>query len=103
MTTIMSDAVGRMTEVATSELEVIEMERDETYCGYVVTEGGTVLLQVPCDNNWGFVLCDDDQEWPGGFGVASRWEAIADDDPRVTPEIRDRLQFHLNAYRQPGV
>lgn len=64
--------------------------------GYVITGDGTILVQVPNDNQWGFMLCDDDQTWDGGFGVASEWEPIANDDPRITDEDRERLQWILD-------
>lgn len=69
------------------------------HCGYVVSESGLILLQVPDDNRWGFYLCDDDQSWDGGFGVSSSWEAIGDDDPRITEDDRERLADILNEVR----
>ena len=60
---------------------------------YVVTDTGTILVQLPADNAWGFVLADDDQSWPGGFGAAGSWEAIAGDDPRITDDDRARLSW----------
>jgi hypothetical protein len=79
------------------------MATDETDLGYVITSDGAVFLQVPDeDNPWGFCLCDDDRSWPGGLGVASAWEGIADDDPRITAGIRSRLQPFLDGFRQPG-
>ena len=74
------------------------------HIGYVITEAGSVLVQVPADNRWGFCLCDDDQSWPGGFGVASNWEAVADDDPRITTADRERLQWLLdNSYHEENL
>lgn len=67
--------------------------------GYVVTEDGTVLVQLPADNAHGFELCDDDQSWPGGLGVAASWELVADDDPRVTDDDRERLGWLLDDYQ----
>lgn len=68
------------------------MATEKIHAGYVATEGGEVLVQVPDDNRWGFYLADDDQSWDGGFGVAASWEAIADDDPRIADEVRERLE-----------
>jgi hypothetical protein len=72
---------------------------ERLHVGYVITESGLVLLQVPDDSRWGFHLCDDDQSWDGGFGVASSWEAVRDDDPRITEEDRERLEPILEAAR----
>lgn len=64
--------------------------------GYVLTETGEILVQVPDDNPWGFALLDDDQQWPGGFGVAGEWQLLPGDDPRITAEIRERLGWLLD-------
>jgi hypothetical protein len=64
--------------------------------GYVVTEDGTILVQKPEDNRWGFTLHSDDQSWPGGFGAASTWNLLADDDPRITTDVRDSLSWLLD-------
>jgi hypothetical protein len=60
---------------------------------WVITDNGTILIQRPANNQWGFELASDDQTWPGGFGIAQSWEAIPDDDPRITDEDRDTLQW----------
>ena len=39
------------------------------HVGYVRTRSGSVLLQLPAANPWGFVLADDELTWPGGFGL----------------------------------
>jgi hypothetical protein len=76
------------------------MTGEKTHCGYVITETGKVLVQVPdTDSRWGFYLADDDQTWDGGFGVASEWDAIADDDPRITDDDRERLGWILDEHR----
>lgn len=76
---------------------------EKMHIGYVSikTHSGaeTILLQLPDDNQWGFVLADDDQSWPGGFGIASEWEALEDTDPRITHEDRERLQYLLDEAR----
>ncbi len=59
--------------------------------GYVITDEGLILLQAPAENQWGFSLHSDDQSWPGGIGIASSWELLANDDPRITEEIRGSL------------
>ncbi|MFH1267809.1 MAG: hypothetical protein ABIK89_18995 [Planctomycetota bacterium] len=64
--------------------------------GYVMHEKAGVLLQFPAENAWGFELADDDQTWPGGLGLGNAsWEVLADDDPRITQEDRERLGWLL--------
>jgi hypothetical protein len=63
--------------------------------GYVQTDLGQILAQLPADNQWGFVLADDDQTWPGGLGAATEWELLANDDPRITDADRERLSWLL--------
>ena len=65
------------------------MEKRITEKNYVKTDTNMVLVQVPDDNEFGFSLCDDDQSWPGGFGVARRWEIIPESE--VPDEDRERL------------
>jgi hypothetical protein len=72
------------------------MATDKIYTGYVITERGLVLVQAPADNRWGCLLADDDQTWDGGFGIATEWEPIDDDDPRITAEDRERLEDTLD-------
>lgn len=67
--------------------------------GYVVTERGTVYVQLPADNAHGFVLADDDQTWDGGIGLADSWELVSDSDPRITDEDRERLSWLLDEHR----
>ena len=69
------------------------------HTGYVVTENSTILVQIPDESRWGFSLADDDQTWPGGFGIAAEWEPIDDDDQRVTDEIRERIGWILRGAR----
>lgn len=63
--------------------------------GYVILENGTILVQIPADNQWGFSLADEDQAWAGGIGLGV-WRLLADDDPRITDDIRDALQWILD-------
>lgn len=62
---------------------------------FVRTTDGRYLVQVPADNQWGFSLCDDDQSWPGGHGVASEWEAVTPD--QVPAEEQKRLGWLLES------
>jgi hypothetical protein len=45
--------------------------------GYVRTESGKILVQVPDGSPWGFSLLSDDQSWPGGVGIARSWKPIS--------------------------
>jgi hypothetical protein len=63
--------------------------------GYVLTDDGTILVQVPDpESRWGFKIHDDDRTWDGGFGLAG-WISLADDDPRITDADRARLGWIL--------
>jgi hypothetical protein len=77
------------------------MATDKIHTGYVITEDGMVLAQLPSRNRWGFILADDDQSWPGGFGIASEWEPIDDNDSRIDDATRDRLQCLIDEARTP--
>lgn len=69
--------------------------------GYVLTDTGDILLQIPCpEHPSGFALADDDQTWPGGLDAGcTEWELLADDDPRISDEDRERLGWLLADYR----
>lgn len=68
-----------------------------TAIGYVITDRGAVLVQVPDPSSrWGYFLADDDRTWDGGFGVASKWELVPDDDPRIRDEDRERLGWMVD-------
>jgi hypothetical protein len=63
---------------------------------WVITNRGQILVQRyiqpdgfnrPAD----FELCDDEQSWIGGGAAGTSWDVIADDDPRITPQIRETL------------
>jgi hypothetical protein len=63
---------------------------------WVITNRGQILVQRfiqpdginrPAD----FELCDDEQSWIGGGAAGTSWDVIADDDPRITPQIRQSL------------
>lgn len=64
--------------------------------GYVTDGRGNYLVQLSADNQFGFVLADDDQTWPGGFGAGfAQWHAV--DADAVPPEDRERLGWLLDA------
>jgi len=60
-----------------------------------VTDGTSLFVQLPADNQWGFSIHDDDQEWPGGFGIFDnrKWWTVKLED--VPAEIRERLDWVL--------
>lgn len=70
--------------------------------GYVIiltgSNAGDIYVQLPNESQWGFCLADDDSTWDGGFGLlenGGKWELMDDNDPRITPEVRDRLEWLL--------
>lgn len=73
----------------------------ELHIGYVVASSGRVLVQGQHpESRTGFALYDEEQCWPDGFESGELdWEAVADDDPRVTPADRDRLGWVLQTLR----
>jgi hypothetical protein len=66
------------------------------HIGYVLTNTGRVMVQLPDDGAHGFALADGEQYWPGGLGAAQEWEALRDDDPRITEGDRQQLQWLLD-------
>ena len=59
--------------------------REESIGCYVETDTGEILVQLPADNQWGFLLADDDQTWDGGFGCgATSWKPLPEDAPQLT-------------------
>lgn len=78
--------------------ELAGAEDEPVYVGYVLTESGRILVQIPADDAPDFVLADDEQTWPGGHGIASRWEPLASNDPRITAEDRERLGWILTEH-----
>lgn len=63
--------------------------------GYVETENGTILVQIPNPGSaWGFYLSDGDQSWNGGLGWGS-WTPIRSDDDRISDDERDAMGWML--------
>lgn len=60
---------------------------------YIRTSEGNFLVQLPADNEWGFVLANEHQEWPGGLGAAPNWEVVPDN--QVPLETRERMDWML--------
>jgi hypothetical protein len=71
------------------------MAENKIKAGYVVDKNNNVFVQIPSDNQWGFAIASDDQTWDGGIGIGE-WTLIADDDPRITDDIRESLQWILD-------
>jgi len=75
-------------------LEAHELAPEIVALTYVRTIDGLYLVQVPDETAFGFSLCDDEQSWPGGFGIASEWTAVTPDE--VPMDVRERLAYLLN-------
>ena len=57
---------------------------------YVLTNKGEYLAQVEdVESPWGFYLADEEQSWPGGFGIAASWKIIHPE--KVPSRVRKRL------------
>lgn len=71
-------------------------EDEEVYKGYVRTNTGEVLVQVPDpESYWGFYLADEEQSWDGGLGIlASAFEAISESE--ASEEDKERLGWILS-------
>jgi hypothetical protein len=79
-------------EEALAAAESCEAEEDATPIAlcFVRTDSGDYFVQVPDpDSRWGFYLADDDQTWDGGFGIASSWEAVKEED--LPADVRERF------------
>ena len=73
---------------------VSEIMKKQVPTGFVKTSDGTWLVQKPADNQWGFVLCDDDQSWDGGVGIATSFELVAQN--KVPKKVREELGWLLD-------
>jgi hypothetical protein len=70
--------------------------------GYVIASTGSVLVIVPARNSHGFLIRDDVRSWPGGVGLTS-WRSINADDPALTQEIREQLEWIIDQAEQLGI
>lgn len=62
---------------------------------FVTNGAGGYLVQLPSDNEHGFVLADDDQTWPGGLGSGwAEWTIV--DRADVPSEVESRLGWLLD-------
>jgi hypothetical protein len=60
-----------------------------------VTDGKSWLVQLPANNDHGFVLCDEEGSWPGGEGAPIGTWALAPGD-EVPEDVRERLGYLLD-------
>jgi len=59
---------------------------------HYVKNGKQYLVQADADNQWGFVLMDEEQSWPGGFGSGfSSWHIVP--ITKVPKKVRSQLDF----------
>jgi hypothetical protein len=79
---------AEMREFRTKREAIAYFEANRVHRGYVRDPLGTVYVQKPDDNQWGYSLFSEDQAWPGGFGIDT-WEMVGEAD--VSAEDRERL------------
>ena len=91
------DAVGAVSVRAGESFWVVRRTVAPALATSFVTDGaGRYLVQTPADNEWGFVLADDDQSWPGGVGSGmDEWTAVEAAD--VPAEVANRLGWLLES------
>mgnify|MGYP006921330813 CR=1 FL=1 len=65
------------------------------HAGYVRSSEGDWYVQLPADNRWGFVLCDD--ELSHDFPPCNEWEPVAEAD--VPDGVRESLGWIIEDYR----
>ena len=71
--------------------------QQKIWTGFVRHTNGQAYYQRPAvDNQCGFELLDDEQSYPGGYGLGrGSWEAIETAD--LTTEERERLAWLADA------
>lgn len=93
-TALKTEAI-RMGIAQQSDFEDGEEDEEEVYKGYVRTNTGEILVQIPDpESHWGFYLADEEQTWDGGFGIASSWKPI--DAKKVSKKDKERLGWILS-------
>lgn len=72
------------------------MTKKSIYKGYVRTNKGEILVQIPDpQSRWGFYLADEEQTWDGGFGIlASAFFSIS--EKKVSKKDKERLGWILS-------
>lgn len=80
------------------------MANDTVKAGYVIGSDGKIYVQLPAENRWGFVICDDEQSWDGGVNSGlNSWVLVAEDDKRVTEGDKSRLSCVLENWIEENV
>lgn len=64
---------------------------------FVLTNRNEILVQIEDEKSeFGFYLADEEMSYDGGFGSgATTWQVIEKDDPRITDELHERLDWLL--------
>lgn len=76
--------------------------KNTTKAGFVLGNDGRVLVQLPADNQFGFVLADEESTWAGGIGSGlTTWTLV--DQSQISGDDIERLAWLLeNAESQVG-
>lgn len=62
--------------------------------GFVLGNDGRVLVQLPADNQFGFVLADEESTWAGGIGSGlTTWTLV--DQSQISGDDIERLAWLL--------
>lgn len=71
--------------------------------GFAIAENGRVFAMIPDGETVeGFWLYDLDDSFCCGQGLGCGFEPVAADDPRITAEDRDNLQWMIDDYLRTG-
>lgn len=69
---------------------------EKVKAGFVLGDNGRIFVQMPEDNQFGFVICDEESSWAGGVGSGLKsWVLLDPSDPRITDEDAERLGWIL--------
>ncbi len=77
----------------THDFDCYDYDNNTDAVFYVKTDSDDYLVYIKDqeDSRWGFYLCDDDQSWDGGFGIAELWVVV--DKSEVPNCYRERLSW----------
>lgn len=72
------------------------------HVGFVITDTGRILVHVPNRHNgYGFILTNAEEHWHGGIGSGAKfWEAITDDDARISEHEHDLWDWFVGEERE---
>jgi hypothetical protein len=68
---------------------------------YVRIESGDYLLQIESETlfpRWGFALCDAEQSWEGGVGIANKWTVVPASE--VPADVRERFAHVIQSFEE---